>query len=233
MKLRDHLRQLPNRLPESVFHRITGRKRDVLFVWVPKCAGMSVYRILVKHGCIEDRWLKPTQPFANRGMITFGHVSVPDLVDRGIIKPRYLENAFKFAFVRNPFDRLVSLFFYLKRIKCGEVPDVMSFDDFCRKVERREHPPVGLYNYNGLNQCNPMQDWLLDRNGRLFPDFVGRHETLGEDFQKICRIVGIDEQLTHENRTEHQHYRSYYTAETCAIVERVYREDLDRFGYSF
>jgi chondroitin 4-sulfotransferase 11 len=233
MKFRDHVRQLPSLMPEPLFRRVTGRKRDVLFVWVPKCAGMSLYRVLVKCGCVEDRWLNPTKPFANRGMITFGHVSIPELVDRRVIAPHFLENAFKFAFVRNPFDRLVSLFCYLKKINCEEVPQAMSFDEFCRKVERREHPPVGLYNYKGLNQCNPMIEWLQDRRGRLLVDFVGRHESLHEDFQKICRIVGIDEHLPHENRTEHRHYRTYYTPNTRAIVERVYREDLDRFDYSF
>ena len=64
-------------------------------------------------------------------------------------------------------------------------------------------------------------------------DFVGRHENLAEDFQKVCRIVGIQEELPHENQTEHRQYRHYYTAEARALVERIYREDLDRFGYSF
>ena len=164
---------------------------------------------------------------------TFGHVSITKLVDLKVIKPRYLKNAFKFGFVRNPFDRMVSLFFYLKKEKTVEVPETMCFDEFCRKVDRDERPPVGLYNHSGLSQCNPMVDWLLDRDGRMLVDFVGRHETVAEDFLKICQHIGLQRELPHLNQTEHLSYRNYYTPETRAIIERVYRKNLDKFGYSF
>jgi hypothetical protein len=206
---------------------------DALFLWVPKCAGMSVYRALVPFGCIEERWDTPLEPFANRGIATFGHVDVLQLIDRGVVTQAYFDRAFKFAFVRNPFDRLVSLYFYLRRIASPDVPASLTFEAFCEKVERREHPPVGLYNYRGLNQCNPMVDWLTDRDGVEIADFVGRHETVVEDFRTICRRIGVDAVLPHENATPHAPYRDYYSPRTRAIVERVYRHDLDRFGYDF
>jgi hypothetical protein len=127
----------------------------------------------------------------------------------------------------------VSLFFYLQRIASPEVPPGLAFAAFCEKVARAEHPPVGLYNYRGLNQCNPMVDWLTDRDGRVIADFIGRHETVTEDFLTICRRLGIETTLPHENATPHAPYREYYTGATRAIVERVYRRDLDRFGYDF
>ena len=206
---------------------------DALFLWVPKCAGMSVYRALVPHGCIENRWDTPLEPFANRGIATFGHVDVRQLIERGVVTRAYFDRALKFAFVRNPFDRLVSLFVYLKRIKCDDVPDDMTFEAFCWKVERREHPPVGLYNYRGLNQCNPMCDWLTDANGDLVADFVGRYESVTDDFRAVCDRLGIEAVLPHENATQHGPYRDYYTRATRAVVESVYRRDLDLFGYDF
>jgi hypothetical protein len=233
MKLGQTWRQWRLRLPEPLFKLLTGRKRDVLFLWVPKCAGMSIYKTLVKYDCAQDRWLTPMEPFVNRGIVTFGHVDVLQLIEQGVVTRRYFNNAFKFGFVRNPFDRMVSLFFYLKKIKCEEVPDAMTFQEFCRKVERREHPPVGLYNYKGLNQCNPMADWLTDRNGHLIADFVGRHESVEDDFRKVCESIGIDEAIPHENKTDHRPYRDYYDGETRAIVEKLYQRDLDLFGYEF
>lgn len=220
-------------LPRPIFKLVTGRTRDVLFLWVPKCAGTSVYTALVKYGCIQKRWEKPLQPFSNRGISTFGHVDVLQLIEQGVMTRRYFDQAFKFAFVRNPYDRLVSLFFYLKKIKCEEVPEQMSFGQFCGEVDRGEYPPVGLYNYQGLNQCNPMASWLIGRDGRLLADFVGRHENVRADFRKVGAMIGIDEEIPHENRTERKPYQDYYTAETRAIVERVYREDFERFDYRF
>ncbi len=233
MKWRRLWEELRLRLPEPAFQAFTGRKRDVLFLWVPKSAGMSIYATLTKYGCLRERWDAPLQPFRNRGIATFGHVDLPGLIAKGVVDRRYFDRAFKFAFVRNPFDRLVSLFFYLKKVKRVETPEALTFEEFCRAIAAGKHPRVGLYNWRGLSQCNPMCDWLLDDSGRLLPDFLGRFETLTEDFQAICKLIGIAERIPHENKTEHRPYRDYYTAETRGIVETVYRRDLDRFGYSF
>ena len=220
-------------LPAPVFQAVTARRRDVLFLWVPKCAGMSIYRTLVKYGCDEERWDRPMEPFSNRGIVTFGHVDVMSLLEQGLLSRRFFDRAFKFAFVRNPYDRMVSLFFYLKKVLRPEVPEAMTFPEFCLAVEREAGPQVGLYNYQGLSQCNPMLSWLTDRNGKIIADFIGRHENLEQDFQHVCRQIGIKETIPHENKSEHKPYRHYYTDQTRAIVEKLYRKDLDAFDYSF
>ncbi|MBC8002129.1 MAG: sulfotransferase family 2 domain-containing protein [Opitutaceae bacterium] len=220
-------------LPRGVYKTLTGRTRDVLFLWVPKCAGTSTYQTLVKHGCIEDRWLDPMRRFRNRGVSTFSHVDVVGLVEEGVIRKAYFDNAFKFAFVRNPYDRAVSLFAYLKKLKFPEVPEAMTFTEFCLTLERGAYPPVGLYNYKGLSQCNLMLSWITDRSGKIIADFVGRYETLQKDFQTVCDTIGIKETIPHENKTEHRPYQEYFDPRTRAIIEKVYRKDLDAFGYSF
>jgi hypothetical protein len=206
----------------------------VLFIWVPKCAGSSIYTTLIKHGCAERRWETPLAPFENRGMVTFGHVGVAQLLSAGVIAPSYFCRAFKFAFVRNPFDRVVSLFHYLKKIGCEAVPPTKTFEGFCHMLDRRDYPPVGLYNYQGLNQCNPMVRWLFDEVGRPLADFIGRHETVEDDFRVLCRRIGMQSHLLpRHNTTEHRPYRDYYTRQTRQIIERVYYEDLEAFGYEF
>jgi hypothetical protein len=220
-------------LPRSVYPLVTGLKRDVLFIWVPKCAGSSIYTTLVKHGCAEKRWETPLAPFENRGMVTFGHVGIAQLLSAGVIKRSYFRRAFKFAFVRNPFDRAVSLFHYLQKFGSEAVPPEMTFEGFCHTLDRGEYPPVGLYNHEGLNQCNPMVRWLFDDAGRPLADFVGRHETVERDFRTLCRQIGMHSHLPRHNTTEHRPYREYYTSETRQIIERVYREDLEAFDYEF
>lgn len=207
-------------------------EREAIFVWLPKCAGTSINNVLAKNGGVKQT-NSPLERFSNTGIITFGHVSIPCLLEKGIIEPGYFKRAFKFAFVRNPFDRLVSLFHYKKRFKDSGIPAAMTFWEFCHVIEQGDYPPVGLYNVSGLSQCNPMLDWLKDEKGRIFLDFVGRYENLKPDFLKVCGILGINEQLPHENRSEHRHYREHYTPETRGIVEKVYREDLEYFGYGF
>jgi hypothetical protein len=220
-------------LPETLFQQVTGVKRDALFIWVPKCAGTSIYRTLVKYGCWKRRWRNPTAEFKNRGIVTFGHVDVLALVERGIVTRAFFERALKFAFVRNPFDRFVSLYSYLRTLRCDGIPEEMSFRDFCLRINRGEYAPIGVYNYKALSLCNPMVSWLSDGEGGLVLDFLGRYETLQDDFARLCEHLGIRSEVPHENKREHRPYRTYYDDETRTIVERVYREDLERFDYAF
>jgi hypothetical protein len=78
-----------------------------------------------------------------------------------------------------------------------------------------------------------MCDWLTDATGEVIADFVGRYESLAADFRAVCQHLGIEATLPHENATAHAPYRDYYTPATRAVVERVYRRDLDLFGYDF
>ena len=206
---------------------------DVLFVWVPKAAGTSIYHVLQRHGCPENLWERPERPFANQGLATFGHVSVPALVEHGTLRRDFLDTAFKFAFVRNPYDRLVSLFFYLRRIGNPIAIACPSFREFCLRLDAEPVPPVGFYNYFTLNQCNPMVRWLYDEAGNCLVDFIGRVENLAADWQAVCHRVGFAESLGSANSTPHRPYRDYYSSDCRRVVERLYAEDLDRFGYAF
>jgi len=218
--------------------------RDAIFIWTPKVAGTSIFRTLKKysqpHLESERPLLKKAsgyEQFENHGLVSFGHVNVLNLYDQGIISAEFFNNAFKFCFVRNPWDRFVSLYFYFfskKRISC-------SFPVFCEKVRWSRFPwlgldipPVSLYHTNRFSQCNPQADWITDENGELFVDFIGRFERLEEDFSKLCRHLAIrEERLPHKNKTAHQNYREYYNKHTRRIVEKVYEKDIQLFGYEF
>jgi hypothetical protein len=233
---------MPNRLyllarnlaPKAVFEFVTGHRRDVLFFWVPKAAGTSIYNVLLKYGCPKHRWLKLTRPFPNKGFMTFGHVDVPSVIEAGIMSEQYVQRAFKFGFVRNPFDRLVSLFFHYKKVKWPDVPESMTFDEFCSRVTTQGIKPVGLYNDVELNRCNPQVAWLLDKNGHQLVDFIGKYETLNADFDRVCQTIGIPaQQIPHENKTQHAPYRDYYNAGTRSMVAEFYKKDLETFDYAF
>ena len=84
---------------------------DAIFIWVPKTAGNSLYSVLQRNGAqnLRDE-SRIARYFENRGIVTFSHIRVLDLVRAGYVTERYWNSAWKFAFVRNPYARAVSLF---------------------------------------------------------------------------------------------------------------------------
>lgn len=213
------------------------RERNVLFFWLPKTAGSSIYHALrktsykcrklintEKNGIIE----LPYSDFTNKGAVTFSHTSISALIKHGIIHTDFFESSFKFCFVRNPWDRLVSLFFYRKLDKEYE-----NFRQFCLDFKDQEIEPIGLYNSRLNSQFNEQLSWIIDEKGRLLVDFIGRFERLEEDFSKICRILGVRNKLPHRNRSDHSGYRDYYDEETAGIIRQRYKRDIEFFGYDF
>ena len=216
---------------------IFQKNRDVLFVWIPKAAGSSIYKALnesrykcrrllnkEKNGSIES----PYTAFENKGVVTFGHASIDALIDNAIMKKDFFENAFKFCFVRNPWDRLVSLFFYR-----GLHEKYESFRQFCMTFKDEGIEPIGLYNSKLNSQFNDQINWIIGRNGKLLVDFIGRYERVEEDFEKICSILGIRKKLPHKNVTRHLNYKEYYDPLTIEIVREKYRRDIEFLGYDF
>ncbi len=216
---------------------IFQKNRDVLFIWIPKAAGSSIYKALndsrykcrrllnrEKNGAIES----PYTDFDNKGIVTFGHTSIDALIDNAIMEKDFFESAFKFCFVRNPWDRLVSLFFYR-----GLNEKYESFRQFCMTFKDQVIEPIGLYNSKLNSQYNDQISWIIGKNGRLLVDFIGRYERLEEDFEKICSILGIRGKLPHKNVTKHLNYKEYYDSLTIEIVKEKYRRDIEFLGYDF
>lgn len=130
----------------------------------------------------------------------------------------------KFSFVRNPWDRMLSLYFY--KIKKFAASDPkwngvnITFKDFLRKVALKQ-----------MSVSQPQLDYFKDPE---LMTFIGRFENLQQDFDIICDKIGIPyQQLPNTNTTKHKHYTEYYDDETREIVAEKYAKDIEYFGYEF
>ena len=199
-------------------------QKNAVFIWIPKTAGTSVYKSL---GAVRRKALPRIKyRFANNGLYTFGHMDYIQLVEQGYVSNAYHESAYKFAFVRNPYDRAVSLFFYLKKV--GTISIDETFLSFCRRLNEEGYEPIGLYNVSRLSQCNPQVRWVE----KIKMDFVGKLESIEKDLKTIFDDLGIEEvvlpKLNKSNRSE---YSEYYCLESKEIIELLYKEDFQNFGY--
>jgi len=201
-----------------------------IFIHIEKAAGSSIQQALRPHAGVQPNsrlrrrltWLGPLNRIGGlHRAVQFGEHVTADEVKRCL--PAEVYGAlFKFAFVRNPWDRLVSRYAHL-----------------LRSTDRRRHRFI-----SGLEKFEDFLKWEIQRGSCQYPyvtdaqgnqivDFIGHYERLAEDFAKICARLKIPAELPHANVSEHRDYRSYYTPETRELVAKEFRRDLEMFHYDF
>lgn len=157
------------------------------------------------------------------------------------IKTKY-KDYFKFRFVRNPWDRLVSC--YHNKIKSDK-----NFNDIAFKNGiQRSFLRYGDTFQAGMNFedfvhaiCNipdsEADDHFVSQSfskGNLLINFFGKFENLDKDFKYICKKIGLKNiKLSHLMKSDHENYKKYYTDETREMVRQRYKKDIETFGYDF
>lgn len=140
------------------------------------------------------------------------------------------DNFYKFAFVRNPWDWQVSMYHFIlkekKHVRHKLVQSMGSFEQYLQWVIDTKKPFA-----RGATKFQ--KDMVTDEEGKVIVDFIGRYETLSQDFHHVCQVVKIEASLPHINRTSHRDYRSYYNEKTHQMVNEYFKEDIELFGYRF
>ena len=140
----------------------------------------------------------------------------------------YDKSYFKFAFVRNPFDRLASCFRHV--IQQGSLQNIQEHPDLHRDMtfERFVDVIVDISVDKMDIHFRPQYTFIPEK-----PDFLGRFESLEEDYVKVCEKIGISgpPQILHKNPTEKTIFKDYYTKESIEKVFRIYKKDFELFGY--
>jgi hypothetical protein len=182
-----------------------------IFVHIPKTAGSSVAQALSGGS---------------------GHVPY---FEYERVNPRKFKQFFKFAFVRNPWDRLVSTYFFLKNGGVNEMDrrfaaeNLSGYDTFAAFVEGW----LSAENVWSWVHFKPQHYFICDADLRVRMDFVGRMESIDRDFSTICERLGVAAELKWTNRGDHGPYREYYTHDLRERVAAVYADDIASFGYQF
>lgn len=129
---------------------------------------------------------------------------------------------FKFAFVRNPWDWLASTYNYLRSTPSHRhhrrVAAMKSLDEYADFEIARGKRSQAAFVCDG---------------DEVIVDFVGRFESLQEDFETVCQRIGVAVELPHVNRTDHGGYRDQYSDGLIEKVGEHWARDVRLFGYSF
>lgn len=132
-----------------------------------------------------------------------------------------LENYYKFTVVRNPWDRMVSLY---HNFHPWEIPEKYSFTDFIKRDYSLDTPKLRYHRY-------PQYLYMIWTEF----DNVFRFENLKSDWVLIKKRLKINKsgKLGHRNASQHDHYSKYYTDETREIIAKDYWADIKLFNYKF
>ena len=178
---------------------MVSHKHKFIFVHIPKTAGSSLRFYM------RDR---------------YDTLHVPHHSTAGQIKNKNMDifdSYTKFCVVRNPWEREVSRYKFIKRNK--------------------SHTQY-VHTLNGIK-------WFIQQTGKPYTYYTDisnvctmnrllRLENIQSDFREVCNELNIPaKRLPHMQRSVHRHYTEYYDDETRKLVATKYEEDIDRYEYMF
>jgi hypothetical protein len=204
------------------------------FIHIPKTAGSSF-----------QQWAKDNFENIIIGPHGYRHAKASDL------KTQLGDLGYTFTFVRNPYARLVSMFYFIgqraeermekrrqgKKAKksTNEYDDIKIIEQYNRGFEEyiynlQNWDPNQPYEAGDrwYTRKTPMVEWLDEKT-----DLIIQVENINEEFVKLQDLLNCKISLPHLNKSSHKNYRDYYNKTTKKIVEEIYKDDLETFGYKF
>ena len=197
-----------------------------IFVAIPKTATHAI-RFALRPYLDETRdweqvglFVQKKLPFAELARIDTGHIQAREA--RPILGEALWREYFKFAVVRNPYDRFVSFCAFVHR-------EELTFAQNPRPWMKRTLADPATRN---RVLFRPQHEFICDAQGEPLLDFVGRYERLEEEYARICARLGIPaDRLPRVNRSRRGPFPDYYDEELRAAVFDFYRQDFTLFGY--
>jgi Sulfotransferase family len=196
-------------------------QKRFLFVHIPKTAGNSIQSVLRDYSEDQLVALRKEQD----GVERFGlrnpkykvkkHSTLSEYYDA--LGDEQFRNLYKFACVRNPWDRMVSYYF-----TPTQNPETLNRKNF-REI---------------IFKAVSVADYLRLDKGEQDPfanvDWIMRFENLADEFRAVCNTIGIPPPaLPRYNRSSRDHYSKYYDDELRELVRARFAAEIERFNYRF
>ena len=228
-----------------------SRKYNCLFLHLPKTAGTQLTTVFGKDGV----QLSLGKVHINTHTVCVQHQTGAQM--RSYVGAAAFDAYFRFAVVRNPFDRMYSEFCWQRQLK---KTTITNFDDFVDRVyvhfatiqrfnrHEPDAPPNDAFNVPGLanayyyDHLRPQYEYLYANGPKCKRQWVHkilRFESIADEFDAMSREKGWGlkwprTSFNNASQTREPDYRAAYTRElTRQRVAEMYADDLKLFGYAF
>lgn len=184
-----------------------------IFIHIPKTAGISVAHSLFGH--------------------RIGHLSALNYA--AMFGKNDFNNYFKFAFVRNPFMRLISAYEFMQSGGYGPVDQkIVSIVRQYKSLEDFVLQYLTPAKAKAIRHFRPQHYYVCDSNDRIMINYWGKFEDLEREYDYVRQKIRAGEPLRKLNvtKTKKLSVQEYYS--NTQVVEKVisiYRKDFELFGY--
>ena len=231
------------------------------FVDIPRTSSSSIRSELGK---------RFGKPYGKRNLIEKKYASeqffedhVPAREMRNLLGRLIWNNIFTFAMVRNPWDRIYSM--YHLRKNRNTIPKEWSFRDYVLALEKASHDysmyhlrknrntipkEWGFYDYVlTLKEASPKtkffryhgfrygaSEYILGENGEIMVDFIAKYEHRSRDIKLIAsrlNFATLGKLHIQDCSPKNRHYSEFFDPEMREIIRKLYAKDIELFGYEF
>ena len=230
-------------------------KYGFLFIHVPKCAGTSIGKSLsqltpltfYKSGELDETTPELWKQATMTGGIHHKEKHLSAFEIKKMIGSEKFDKLFKFTFVRNPANRLVSFYNFARNHKNPEIKNKhvrlalssKNVNEFISLIALEKD--LDLF----FNQWR----YIYDSNGEnSLMDYIGKTENVNDDFDKICHLSGLKKSIKRQimkfffkdplvipllnvSKNKRSEYLEDLSADSKNILRTRCKKDCDLFGY--
>ena len=201
---------------------IISHKYKFVFVAIPK-TGTHTIREALRPQLGQHDWeqcslfVKKTFPMKHVANVGHGHFSFKEL--QKVLRPPFWEQYYKFCFVRDPYDRFISLCYFWNR--------------YNQKMQQQPlltmKKALGDPAFMGSVLCRPQAEFIVNENGEIMADFIGKTSQVQDAFDLLSKKLSIDKTVLGNRNTSPRGFNSItqkdFDLELIDMIDHVYRKD--------
>ena len=218
---------------------IISHEHKFIFIHIPRTAGTRISKSLCESMGVRNWQAFIGEPESLIGPGKSGercvfpskwigkkHIKADDLKSQ--LDDEVWDSYFKFAFVRNPWDRTVSTYLHRRKVASGVVRAIWPESRLLFNAAL-----IAKYDLLGYSSVQ-QKKYVTNKKGSIIVDFIGRFENLEEDFGCICDRIGLKSTLGSKyDKTSKVSYKKWYNKIGKKVVQKVNKKDIKKFGYKF